>query len=55
MAVIVGDDIAAILAEIEDILLMLEDANDVIASEVTIIFEMDTGLYTVTLYVDFVE
>ena len=55
VAVITSDDIAAILVEIEDILLMLEDGNEVIDYTVIIEFDMDTGLYTVTLYVDFVE
>lgn len=55
VAVITDADIAAILAEVEDILLMLEDGNDVADYTVLIEFDMDTGLYTVTLYVDFVE
>lgn len=55
VAVIIDSDISAILAEIEDILLMLEDGNDVEDFEVLIEFDMDTGLYTVTLYVDFIE
>lgn len=55
LAVLQGDDIADILAEVEDIVLMLEDGNDVVDYTVVIEFDMDTGLYTVTLYVDFVE
>lgn len=55
VAVLEGDDIAAILAEIEDILLMLEDGNDVADYTVIIEFDMDTGTYTVTLFVDFAE
>ena len=53
VAVIEGDDISEILAAIEEILLMLEDGNLVLDFEVIIEFDMDTGLYTVTLYVDF--
>jgi hypothetical protein len=53
VAVLVTDDIAAALDEIEEILLMLEDGNNVLDFEVLIEFDMNTGLYTLTLFVDF--
>lgn len=53
VAVLVTDDISSALAEIEDILLMLEDGNEVLDFEVIIEFDMDTGLYTIPLNVDF--
>jgi len=53
VAVLVTDDIAGALDEIEDILLMLEDGNNVLDFEVLIEFDASTGLYTITLFVDF--
>ena len=54
VATIEGDNISELLDAVDEILQMLEDGNDVADFEVAITFDPDTGIYTVTLYVDFV-
>jgi hypothetical protein len=50
-----GDDISDLLDAIENILLVLQTDNEIVDYTVVIEFDMDTGTYTVTLYVDFEE